>query len=834
MLKKKLNGVWNLQIIGKDASLLPEEGIPAEVPGSVYSALLKEKLIPDPFYGDNELKVLPLMDNDFCYETTFALTGQMLSCDALLLRFDGIDTLADIYINEEFAGSTCNMHRIWEFDLLALTDIREGENRLKVVLHSPTRYIQEENQKVYTGGALECMEGFPHLRKAHCMFGWDWGPRLPDAGIFRDVTLLGIEGSRLDSVYVMQQHEEGSVTLDFDVTLELFGRDASSLLREEETKLVITVTDPDGRVYTTEDRQGNSGEAQDYRIVIENPKLWWPRGYGEQPLYRVKVTLLDAGGKELDTWERRIGLRTMTVNTDRDEWGNCFAHEVNGVKIFAMGADYIPEDNLLSRITEERTRRLLEDAAWANHNCIRVWGGGYYPDDYFFDICDELGLLVWQDFMYACASYELDEEFEANITRETIDNVRRIRHHACLALWCGNNEMETQTLDKTWKPSLKQKYDYIKLYEYIIPRILKEEDPVTFYWPSSPSSGGNYDNPWDENRGDTHYWDVWHGEKPFTEYRKFKFRYLSEFGFQSFPCLKTVESFTQKEDRNIFSRVMEMHQRNRAANGKILNYLSATYLYPKDFDHLLYASQLLQADAIRYGVEHFRRNRGRCMGTVVWQLNDIWPVASWASIDYYGRFKALHYAERKMFAPVLISCEEIGELSERPHCIAQPAPIEVSARLHVANETRKPVSGTVIWKLRRPDSSVLESGETSITVPALDGVWLDKMDFSGYNEREIHLEYGFVIDGKQISWNSCLFTPPKHYLFEDPHLRLERKGKQIIVKADAYAQKVEIIGVNGDLWLSDNFFDMEAGEHCVEILNGDAESLICRSVWDIA
>lgn len=834
MLKSYLNGKWNLQIIGKDAALLPEGGIEAQIPGSVYSALLEKELIEDPFYRDNELKVLPLMDNDFCYETTFTVSKEMLSCDALLLRFDGIDTLADIYVNEELTGCAYNMHRIWEFDLLELDGVKEGENQLKVVLHSPTKYIKEENEKVYTGGAHGCMEGFPHIRKAHCMFGWDWGPRLPDAGIFRDVTILGIRDSRLDSVYITQEHEAGKVTLDFDISLELFGREEALLADDAAQKIMITVTAPDGKAYCVEDREGRTGMEQDYRILIEEPMLWWPRGYGKQPLYQVKVELLDKAGQELDVWERRIGLRTVTVNTDQDQWGNCFAHEVNGVKIFAMGADYIPEDNLLSRVTEERTRKLLEDAVWANHNCIRIWGGGYYPDDYFFDACDELGLLVWPDLMFACASYELDDEFEANITREIIDNVRRIRHHACLGLWCGNNEMETQTLDKAWEPSIKQKYDYIKIFEYIIPKILKEEDPNTFYWPSSPSSGGNFDNPWDENRGDTHYWDVWHGEKPFTEYRKFKFRYLSEFGFQSFPCMRTVESFTKEEDRNIFSRVMEMHQRNKAANGKILNYISATYLYPKDFNHLLYASQLLQADAIRYGVEHFRRYRGRCMGTVVWQLNDIWPVASWASIDYYGRYKALHYAEKKMFAPVMISCEESGELSERPHCIAEPAPIEKSARLHVANETMQEVTGIVKWALRRPDSSIIESGKYEITVPALDGVWLDKLDFGAYEEREIHLEYSFVVDGEVVSRNSCLFTPPKHYFFEDPQLQIEKKGNQIMVKASAYAQKVEIIGVDGELWLSDNYFDMEAGEYTVEILAGDAKEVICRSVYNIA
>ena len=821
MEKQILNGNWNLKIKGKDSGLIPEKGIPVQIPGSVYSALFAGSYIPDPYYRDNELQVLPLMDNDFTFSDTFMAEKRAGEYDGVLLRFEGIDTLADIFLNDIFLGSTCNMHRTYEFDVAE--SLREGENTLRVELHSPTRYIKEENEKVYTGGSWDAMEGFPHLRKAHCMFGWDWGPRLPDAGIFREVSLLYITKSRFDSVYITQEHEEGRVTLDFDVALELF-------TEEDNTRVEVIVTDPEGRTYAP----AEGADPEDYHIVITDPKLWWPRGYGEQPLYQVKLTLFSGDGAVLDTYERRIGLRTLTVNTDKDEWGECFAHEVNGVKIFAMGADYIPEDNLFSRINKERTRKLLSDAAAVNHNSIRVWGGGYYPDDYFFDICDELGLLVWQDFMFACASYELDDDFERNITAEIRDNVRRLRHHACLALWCGNNEMETQTLDKAWKPSIKQKYDYIKIFEYIIPHILQEEDPVTFYWPSSPSSGGNYDDPWDENRGDTHYWAVWHGNKPFTDYRNYHFRYLSEFGFQSFPCIQTVETFTEPQDRNIFSRVMEMHQRNTSANGKIMNYLSATYLYPKDFDQLLYASQLLQADAIRYGVEHFRRNRGRCMGAVVWQLNDIWPVASWASIDYYGRWKALHYAEKRMFAPVMISCEETGELSERPFCVSEPHPIPVKARLHVANETMQEVKGTVKWKVCLPDSSVLLEGEQELTVPALDGVWLDQIDLEDFEERKIHISYAFIVNGEVVSENSCLFTAPKHYFFEDPGLSVRAEGNMVTVRAEKYAKNVMIGNADGSLKLSDNFFDMEAGEKTVEVLEGNTDTLSVRSVYNIA
>ncbi len=852
---------WRMKIVGENVYDIPEDWIDMRIPGSVYGTLLEKGLMPDPYDRMNELEALRLMENNFCFQTTFTIGKGQLQSDFLLLRFDGIDTLAEVCLNGRLLGRTDNMHRIWEFDIEEIAKV--GENTLRVEFASPTKYIAKENEKVYTGGSGECMEGFPHLRKAHCMFGWDWGPRLPDVGIFREVSVLSGRRARLEQVYITQDWlrgnavdvtpkgvdiHTGSVDIKYNVTIENFVPEMSDDSYEIRTALyddkgILIAEKSSGRCAGAEAAEEYAGtvtadkgeETRDSwdTITVHDPKRWWPNGYGEQPLYRAEVTLLDDQGKVLDVWSCRIGLRTMTVNTQQDEWGECFAHEVNGVKIFAMGADYIPEDNILSRVTVERTKKLLQDAAQAHYNCIRVWGGGYYPDDWFYDLCDELGLVVWQDFMFACASYELDDDFARNVSMEIRDNIRRIRHHACLGLWCGNNEIETQTLDKAWKPSEKQKCDYIKLFEYIIPKILEEEDPMTFYWPSSPSSGGNFDNPWDENRGDTHYWAVWHGNKPFTEYRKFKFRYVSEFGFQSFPCLKTVETFTEPEDRNIFSRVMEMHQRNVAANGKIMTYLSATYLYPTDFDTLLYASQLLQADAVRYGIEHFRRHRGRCMGTIVWQLNDIWPVASWASIDYYGRWKALHYAEKRAFAPIMISCEETGELSERPFCVSQPAPIVKAARLHVANETFEPVSGLVTWQLRTAKGEILLVGEERVRVEPLGGTWIERHDFSSFSELEVYISYALEVEGKVVSEGTSLFTAPKHFAFEDPKLSYTREGNSLLINAQAYAKSVEIRGVDGDVKLSDNFFDMNPGTKQVEILEGDASTFELRSVYQI-
>jgi beta-mannosidase len=586
----------------------------------------------------------------------------------------------------------------------------------------------------------------------------------------------------------------------------------------------VFITDPNGGV-----QRYDSCPTQ---IAIENPQLWWPHGYGSQPLYTVTVVLSE-NGVERDTWERRIGLRTMTMHIEKDQWGTSFAHEVNGVQIFAMGADYIPEDSILSRVTQERTRKLLEQCTAAHFNTIRVWGGAYYPDDFFFDICDELGLIVWLDFMFACAVYALTDAFDQNIRAELTDNITRIRHHACLGLWCGNNEMEMFVDMGLWVSNLKQKADYIKMYEYIFPQILKQHDPQTFYWPASPSSGGSFDAPNDPNRGDVHYWDVWHQNKPFSDYRKYYFRYVSEFGFQSFPCLKTVERFTLPEDRNIFSYIMEKHQRNNAANGKIMHYLYQTFLYPTSFDTLLYASQLLQAEAIRYGVEHFRRHRGRCMGAIYWQLNDIWPVASWSSIDYYGRWKALHYFAKRFFQPLMISCHEEGILTQEPNANAQPRTIEKSFRLSVANETMSERELIVQWELRDKTAKILKNQSIALKVGPLSSVWLDKAEVPDIALNDEYLSYHLYEGSELVSEGTVIFSLPKYFHYLDPKLKYTVEGDTITIKADVYAKSVEILNEDQNLILSDNYFDMNAGEKNVTIISGKADKLKLRSVYDI-
>ena len=811
MKARELNQNWTMRCV---EDLQWQEAI---VPGTVYTDLLRNGNMEDPYWKDNEDAICSLMEKDYEYQCTFQ-GEETEDLSNAFLRFEGLDTVADIYLNNVHVGNAESMHRTWEYPVKEV--LSPGENTLKVVFHSPLKFIAQAYKKYGNIGNDDTYEGFMHLRKAHYMFGWDWGAHLPDAGIFRPVFLCSVSHGRIDSVYIRQQHEENKCTLKFK----------GDCIRETpgEYQWRVLVTAPDGQKYET--ALSAEGEGQ---LVIEDPELWWPNGLGDQPLYQVEAQLLYEGNVE-DTWKKRIGLRTMTMQRKKDQYGESFAHEVNGKAFFAMGADYIPEEHLLGRRSEEKTRKLLEDCKLANFNVIRVWGGGFYPDDWFFDICDELGLVVWQDFMFACSVYELTPEFEANIRKEFADNIKRLRHHASLGLWCGNNEMEMFVDERCWVTKASEVRDYLFMYERIIPEVLGEYDPETFYWPASPSSGGSFDNPNDPDRGDVHYWKVWHGNRPFSEYRKHFFRYASEFGFQALPSKKTIETFTDDpDDWNLFSYIMEKHQRNYGANGKIMNYMQQTYRYPGDFDTVIYASQLLQADAIRYGVEHFRRNRGRCMGAVYWQLNDCWPVISWSSIDYTGRWKALHYYAKRFFAPVMISCQEESWLTQEANMNRQHFQFEKSIHLNVTNETLGDKEILVKWYVRNAAAEILREEQAMIQVPAQESVWLPKEELPEIDVFTQYVSFEAWENGKCISEGTVIFSYPKYFRYENPELSCKVEGNQITVSSPVYAKSVEILNEQENLVLSDNYFDLNGDSRTVEILRGKPEGLKLRSVWDI-
>lgn len=803
MIKECLNGLWKI-------NYYKDNDIEVSIPGSLYSALLDNSIIEDPYYKDNELKTIEYTKRDYTFFRNFNISQDIFDSQEIILCLDGIDTIADIEINGFIVSSLNNMHRYWRFNIKKY--IKLNENLIKIKIKSPTQYIKEMQQKSYIGGGHHAMDGFPHIRKAHCMFGWDWGPRLPDMGIWKDVYIEGINKDKIEDISINQFHENDEVFLLVDV------------LNKGKANIIIELISPQKNV-TVSITNGK-------KIKINSPELWYPNGYGNQPLYELKISLV-IEDIEIEIVTKKIGFRTMELIQEKDQWGESFYHRVNGIGIFAMGADYIPEDNIFSRLNEDRTRILLEDCKLANFNVIRVWGGAFYPHDYFFDICDELGLVVWQDFMFACANYELTEEFEESITNEIIDNIKRIRHHASLGLWCGNNEMEMFQAVSEYKGTHKTKADYIKIFEYLIPKLVKKYDPQGIYWPASPSSGGSFDKPNDENIGDVHYWDVWHGGVPFNEYRKKFFRYASEFGFQSFPSIKTIKSFTEKEDRNIFSRIMEMHQRNEGANGKILNYLSQTYLYPNDFEILLYASQLLQAEAIKYGVEHWRNNRGRCMGAVYWQLNDIWPVASWSSIDYFGRWKALHYYAKRFFSPILLTCEEVCETTDRISITMEPSNVENYGVLYITSEMLIEIEGVVEWELRTNKSEIVMSGKINVKLNKLSSKQIDKIVFDNLDYRNLYMSYRFIYKGEDISSGTVLFTAPKHFNFIKPNMVITTDDNFVYVSSDVYAKSVEIYSDESDFILSDNFIDLNGDSRKLKIIRGEIKNIKVRSVYDI-
>lgn len=751
-------------------------GLECTVPCDMYSVLLKYGYIPDPYYGTNEEILFEYSKKDCTFYTDFALSENELKKEKIDLIFYGLDTICDIYLNGTLIGSVMNMHRKYEFDIKGLA---KENNVLRLEFKSPVNYFYEMEKQHHVYMDLGSTVGACHLRKAFYMSGWDWAPKLPNMSIFRDVEICAYDVDKIEDFEILQHHENGAVTLDITVN----------------TKHCVDnldiVCEIDGQSVTLKD-----GKCQ---IKIENPKLWWPNGFGEQNLYDITFKLYK-NTDLIDTVSKKIGLRTVKLCRENDEDGQEFCFEVNGIKIFAMGANFVPIDSLPSRMTNERLETIVKDCLFANFNCIRVWGGAFYPDDYLYDLCDKYGLLIWQDFMVACANVWLRDEFVEEFKAEAIYNVKRFRNHASLALLCGNNEMEMAIL--YWPcadgndPLVRK--DYLELYESILPKICAEYAPHHPYVPSSPTSGGNFDDPNGHNRGDVHFWDVWHGDCGFDEYRKHKFRFCSEYGYESLPNIKTIDAFCPKDERNLVSYTMEAHQKCWGGNTKILRFLAEQYQIPKNLEGIVYASQLNQANAIKYGVEHFRRNRGYTMGSVYWQLNDCWPVASWSSIDYYGRYKALHYFAKKFYQSVSLGLfNESGKIS-----------------VNVANETLKDFKGYIKIGVIKNDFTVIFEDKRDISVSSLASCDVatyasDLIDSS----RDTFFYCELYNENNEIlARNTELGTPPKHFKFLNPNISVSVKKEngvaQISLKASAFAKNVEVSFKNHDIILSDNYFDL--------------------------
>jgi beta-mannosidase len=815
---QSLTGAWQFRQAGGSQAGAPQRGVgewlPATVPGGAHTDLLALGRIPDPFAGDNERRVQWVAEADWEYRYQFAVEPKLLRQPYIWLVCDGLDTLATVSLNGRELGHTANMFRQYRWDVKPL--LKADGNDLRIVFDSPVHFATAQQASRPLPGVSQAIAGGPHLRKAPCQFGWDWGPQLPPVGIWKEIRLEAFESARLTEVHLRQFHVNGTVRVEARVAVEDWTSGLSAHLQ---------VTAPGdaghtgGAVSTT---SAALASATDNRLALEikDPKLWWPNGWGNQPLYQVQVQLHRSGemadnGHPLDEKTYQLGLRTIELRQEPDEWGRSFTFVVNGRPLFAKGSNWIPADSFPTRLSEAALEGLIRSAAEAHQNMLRVWGGGFYEDERFYDLCDRYGILVWQDLIFSCSIYPLDEPgFVENVRAEVVENIRRLRHRASLALWCGNNEMEWGWADWHWdKPDLQDlKAAYDRFFHHTLPEWCAAEDPDHAYWPSSPSSGVPFEDPNGQHQGDSHYWDVWHGRKPFTAYRSQYPRFMSEFGFQALPPLETIRTFAAEPDWNMTSYVMEQHQKNASGNALMVGQMLDTFRLPSDFESLVYLSMVLQAEGIRYGVEHWRRHTRRVAGTLYWQLNDCWPVASWSSLDYFGRWKALHYAARRFYSPLLLSIED--------------APPRQS--IFVSSDLLEAWQGSVNWALTTLDGKTLASGQKAVHVEPLGMTAVEEIDFSGFLDDDSRRELAFVAElcqnGRCLATQTAFFAPTKHLPLADPQIQADvtleeapvdagvgQEGLLAIeLSARSLARLVECSLTGADVVFSDNYFDLPA------------------------
>ena len=785
MKKQSLTSLWQFRQLGS------EEWLPAQVPGGVHTDLMELGRIPDPFVGDNEKRVAWVAESDWEYRSSFNVQAEVFQRKQIWLVCDGLDTLASLTLNGKQIGETNNMFRQYRFDVKSL--LKAEGNEITITFRSPVKYVTEKNNARPMNGVPQAIAGGPHLRKAPCQFGWDWGPQLPPIGIWKDIYLEACDSARISEVHLRQNHDKGNVTISARVEVE----NAHAPL-----SVTLLVTAPDGSEQA--ENISLTSASGVVSMQVKNPQLWWPNGLGEQPLYQVRV-VLNEGDQTLDEKKYQMGLRKIELKQEPDEWGKSFTFVVNGHPFFAKGADWIPADSFPTRLTEESLEGLIRSAVDTHQNMLRVWGGGFYEEERFYDLCDRYGILIWQDFIFSCSIYPLDEpEFLENVRVEAVENIRRIRHRASLALWCGNNEMEQGWAEWNWQnpelETLKAVYD--KFFHHTLKDWCNAEDPDNVYWPSSPSSDTPFENPNGQIQGDAHYWDVWHGGKPFTAYRNQYPRFMSEFGFQALPPLETIRTYAEESEWNMTSYIMEQHQKNASGNVLMVRQMLDTFRLPKDFESLVYLSLVLQAEGIRYGVEHWRRHTNRVSGTLYWQLNDCWPVASWASLDYFGRWKALHYAARRFYAPLMLSIED--------------APPKQS--IFISSDMMKDWSGTVRWSLVDLDGKVLTFGEKAAAVSTNGVTAVEALDFSQYLNDDSRRELAFIAElweGKTcLARQAAFFAPTKHLKLKDPQIKSALSVKDgvlsIEVSSKSLARLVECCLSGADVVFSDNYFDLPA------------------------
>ena len=784
---------------------------PATVPGTVHTDLIANEIIEDPFFRLNERGVQWVDKEDWMYETELTATAAETSSSNQELVFYGLDTYADVYLNGESILNANNMHRTWRVNVKGL--LKSGSNKLEVYFHSPIKIDLPKCDKYSYGfntGPDQSQNGgiFDKLvsifaRKAGYHYGWDWGPRLVTSGIWRDVVLETWNGTRIDDVQLIQKsvtEAEASLSSIVEVRADAAVNNATLTVTangREVAKKQVSLT------------KGTNRLQMDYTIA--NPRLWWPNGLGEPYLYDFK-TALTVNSKEADSRSQEIGLRSIVLHNEKDQYGHNLYFEVNGKPVFMKGADMVPLDNFLPRITRERYEKHVLDAKAVNMNMIRVWGGGVYEDDYFYQLCDRNGILVWQDFMFACSTYPADDEFIANIRQEAIDNVKRLRNHACIALWCGNNECQ----DVMYGWGNRKKYyeergvlpllesQFKNMYFKCLPEVVAEYGSGISYRPSSPFAFE--DTPSDGVNGDAHYWGVWHGRDSIGHYNVERARFFSEYGFQSFPEFESVKIYApQKRDWSINSEVMMAHQRAGSyANNLIRDYMDKEFRTPDNFEHFLYVGMILQGDAIKTAMEAHRRDMPYCMGTLYWQHNDCWPVASWAARDYYGRWKAQQYFARQAYRDILVS----------------PTVKDGVVKVHLVSDRRTNAKGKFTITALTLGGKKLAQVTRNVTAKALTSQVIFSSALSnmlkGEKRENVIFAVRFETAGAEPYTNVGYACRQKLMNYTHPNYSVDIEpaegGYEVTVGSDVFARGVFLSLEGIENFFSDNYFDILPGE----------------------
>ena len=779
---------WQFREAGKT------EWYQATVPGCVHTDLLANKLIEDPFYRDNEKKQQWIDKKDWEYQTRFDVNATTIAHENVELVFEGLDTYARVYVNEQLVLNADNMFRTWRVN--AKPALKPGANTLRILFRSPINEILPVMAKLDYKLPAPNDQGektSPFTRKAAYHYGWDWGPRFVTSGIWQPVSIQAWDHARVDNLQILVKKlspEAAEVTAN--VGIEATAAGAATILLENLRDKTIA-----GR-QQIKLTPGSNHVSFDFTIA--KPALWWPNGLGAQPLYSFRARAL-VNGRVMDEKLTRTGLRTLELRQQRDEGGQSFTFVINGIPVFAKGGNWIPADSFPTRITEDKYRFLIKSVRDSNMNMLRVWGGGIYEDDRFYELCDEMGIMVWQDFMFACSMYPATQEFLDNVRAEAIDNVTRLRNHPSIVLWAGNNEIETGWMNWGWRQTLPASLwdDYKKIFLSVLQDVCAKVDPSRPYWPSSPH-GGLEDDPDSTRSGDLHFWRVWHAAEPFTDYEKQTPRFMSEYGFQSFPNIETVKAYTLPADRDIESPIMLAHQRHPRGNQLVREYMLREYAQPKDFESFLYVSQVLQAEGIRIGAEHLRRIMPHNMGSLYWQINDCWPVASWSSIDYFGRWKALQYYARRFYNALLIS----------------PSVQQGYLKLFVVSDRTKPVPAKIRVTLMDFDGKALKNFVQDATLAPLtsrsyfDVRVEDLLKGVHTNDSVVYCE--LIVDGKVASDHDYFFAPFKELSFSKPTITSEvrpiRGGFQVKVTADNFAKAVYLSLAEYEGFFSDNFFNL--------------------------